>query len=144
MGGGVSLIDGHIDELKDKRKVDFKMTKELKISETLKELGIPANLTGYFELKYAIEVTMQDIYLIHHITKKLYPMIATKFNATPSKVERAIRHAIEVGWCRGNIELQNKLFGYTVDATKCKPTNSEFIGTVADWLNMTCKEGDTE
>ena len=114
------------------------MTNELKIAETLKELGTPANLLGYFYLKHAIEVVLQDISLVHYITTKLYPMIAEKFNTTPSKVERAIRHAIEVSWCRGNIELQNKLFGYTVDATKCKPTNSEFIGTVADWLNMTC------
>lgn len=120
------------------------MMYELKISEILKELGTPANLLGYFYLKDAIELVVKDITLMCAITKKLYPNVAKKHNTTPSRVERAIRHAIEVSWCRGNIELQNKMFGYTVDATKCKPTNSEFIGTVADWLKMTCKEGDTE
>lgn len=121
------------------------MINEFKIAETLKELGTPANLLGYFYLKYAIELMQQDMTLVNAITRRLYPAIATKFNTTPSKVERAIRHAIENGWHRGNVESQNKIFGYTIDKTQYKPTNGEFIVTIADWLNMTCcKEGDTE
>lgn len=112
------------------------MTNELKIAETLKELGTPADLLGYFYLKYAIELMLQDMSLMNSITKKLYPMIAKRFNTTTSKVERAIRHAIEVSCKRGNIKLRQKLFGFTIDPIKCKPTNSEFIVTVVDWLNM--------
>ena len=112
------------------------MKNELKIAEILKELGTPADLLGYFYLKYAIELMLEDMSLMKSITKKLYPMIAKEFNTTTSKVERAIRHAIEVAWERGNIELHHKLFGYTIDQIKCKPTNSEFIVTVVDWLNM--------
>lgn len=114
------------------------MINELKISETLKELGTPADLLGYYYLKYAIELMLQDMSLMKSITKKLYPMIAKKFNTTCSKVERAVRHAIEVACERGNIQLHHKLFGFTIDQNKCKPTNSEFIVTIADWLNMTC------
>ena len=121
------------------------MSKELKIAETLKECGTPADLSGYFYLKYAIDAMLQDMSLMHNITKRLYPMIAKKFNTSASRVERAIRHAVEVAWERGNIELHHKLFGYTIAQSKCKPTNSEFIVTVVDWLNMTCFEsGDTE
>lgn len=114
------------------------MISELQISETLKELGVPADLFGYFYLKYAVEVVSQDYSLIHQITKRVYPAIAEKFNTTCSRVERTIRVAIEVGWNRGNIKFQNKLFGFTVEMAKGKPTNSEFIVTVADWLNMIC------
>lgn len=114
------------------------MKNELKISETLKELGVPVNLSGYFYLKYAVEVMLEDMSLVHYITKKLYPMVATKFNTTPSRVERAIRHAIEVGWHKGDSKLRRELFRNTIDKTQYQPTNSEFIATIADWLNMTC------
>lgn len=116
------------------------MVNELKIAETLKELGVPADLSGYFYLRKAIELMVQDMSYMHGITKKLYPDVAKKFNTTPSRAERAIRHAIEVACYRGNIELQHKIFGNTVDANKGKPTNSEFIVTVADWLKMTCSK----
>ena len=112
------------------------MKNELKIAEILKELGTPADLLGYFYLKYAIWLMSQDMSLMNDVTTILYPTIANKFNTTLWRVERAIRHAIEVAWARGNIELHHKLFGYTIDQAKGRPTNSEFIVTVADWLNM--------
>lgn len=119
------------------------MNNELKISEILKELGTPADLLGYHYLKYAVELMLQDMSLMKSITKKLYPMIAKKFNTTCSRVERTIRHAIEVACEKGNIQLHHKLFGFTIDPNKCKPTNSEFIVTVVDWLNMNeAKESD--
>ena len=121
------------------------MINELKISEVLKELGVPANLVGYFYLKCAIELMVDDFSFVTQITKKLYPAIARKFNVQTHCVERAIRHAIEVGWSRGNMELQSKIFGYTIDAEKGKPTNTEFMSAVADWLKMTaCESGDSK
>ena len=79
---------------------------------------------------------------IKQITKRLYPEVAKKFNSTASRVERAIRHAVETGWNRGNAELQERIFGFTIDAERGKPTNSEFIATVADWLNMTLQRSE--
>ena len=113
------------------------MNNELKISEILKELGVPADLSGYFCLKCAIDLMHKDMSLAKQITKRLYPEVAKQLNSTASTVERAIRHAVETGWNRGNVELQEKMFGYTIDLEKGKPTNSEFIVTVVDWLNMT-------
>ena len=115
---------------------------ELKIASLLKDLGVPANLQGYFHLKYAVSLAVEDISITNRITKELYPSVAKKFKTTPARVERAIHHAIEISWGRGNIDTQNKLFGYTVDQGKGKPTNSEFISTVADWLVMTECDGD--
>lgn len=117
---------------------------KLIITNLLKELGVPANINGYHHLRYAIELIMKDMNYMNVITKKLYPDVAKQFNSTPSRVERAILHAIEVSWYKGNVELQNKLFGYTVDKDKGKPTNSEFLITVADWLCLVESEGDTK
>ena len=111
---------------------------ELVIATVLKDLGVPACLTGYHYLKYAIGLMIKDMSLINcGITKTIYPTVAKHFNATPSRVERGIRHAIEVCWCRANPKTQDELFGYTVDVTKGKPTNSEFIATIADYIRMT-------
>ena len=111
---------------------------ELIISTNLKNLGVPVSLTGYQYLKYAICLMVEDMSLVNcGITKILYPTIAKHFETTPSRVERAIRHAIEVSWCRANPKIQDEFFGYTVDVVKGKPTNSEFIATVADFIRMT-------
>lgn len=115
------------------------MVSEFNISDILKDLGVTNNLLGYCYLKYAISKMIEDNSLMRGITKRLYPMIAEKFNTTASGVERAIRHAIEKGWERGNIQTQDKLFGFTIDVNKGKPTNSEFICCVADWVNMEAK-----
>jgi len=109
---------------------------EQKISDLLQELGIPANIRGYQYLREAIALVTGELQLLKSITKILYPKIAKQYESTPSRVERAIRHAIEVAWARGNMEAINRLFGHTVDYRRGKPTNSEFIAKVADRLRL--------
>lgn len=106
------------------------------ITSIIHEIGVPAHIKGYLYLREAISMVYNDIELLGSITKVLYPDIAKKYNTTASRVERAIRHAIEVAWSRGNIESISTLFGYTVSMTKAKPTNSEFIAMVADKLRL--------
>ncbi|KYD20477.1 sporulation transcription factor Spo0A [Caldibacillus debilis] len=106
------------------------------ITSIIHEIGVPAHIKGYIYLREAIAMVYKDIELLGSITKVLYPDIAKKYNTTASRVERAIRHAIEVAWSRGNIESISSLFGYTVSMTKAKPTNSEFIAMVADKLRL--------
>ncbi|WP_028391723.1 sporulation transcription factor Spo0A [Bacillus cihuensis] len=106
------------------------------ITSIIHEIGVPAHIKGYMYLREAISMVYNDIELLGSITKVLYPDIAKKYNTTASRVERAIRHAIEVAWSRGNIESISSLFGYTVSMSKAKPTNSEFIAMVADKLRL--------
>ncbi|MGN1386688.1 MAG: sporulation transcription factor Spo0A [Bacillus sp. (in: firmicutes)] len=106
------------------------------ITSIIHEIGVPAHIKGYLYLREAISMVYNDIELLGSITKVLYPDIAKKYNTTASRVERAIRHAIEVAWSRGNIESISALFGYTVSMSKAKPTNSEFIAMVADKLRL--------
>lgn len=107
-----------------------------KISYIFMTVGIPAHIKGYKFLREAIKISIQDPNIINSITKKLYPSIAERFETTSSKVERAIRHAIEVAWNRGKIENINDLFGVTVYSSNEKPTNGEFIALVADKMLM--------
>jgi len=109
---------------------------EADITFIMHEIGIPPHIKGYQYLREAIMMVVHDIRLLNAITKELYPSIAEKYNTTASRVERAIRHAIEVAWSRGRIETINKLFGYTVHEQKGKPTNGEFIAMVADKLRI--------
>lgn len=118
---------------------DYKQT----ITDILKDLGIPASLSGFHHLRYAIELMKNDMSLMNKISTVLYPTIAKKFNTTWPRVERTMRHAIETGWERGNVQTQNKLFGYTIKADIGKPTNSEFIVTVADYISMLKSEVNT-
>jgi two-component system response regulator (stage 0 sporulation protein A) len=106
------------------------------ITSIIHEIGVPAHIKGYLYLREAIAMVYHDIELLGSITKVLYPDIAKKYNTTASRVERAIRHAIEVAWSRGNLESISSLFGYTVSVSKAKPTNSEFIAMVADKLRL--------
>ena len=106
------------------------------ITAAIKEIGVPAHIKGYSYLREAIHMVYDDIELLGSITKVLYPEIAVKFNTTSSRVERAIRHAIEVAWNRGNYESISKTFGYTVHHLKSKPTNSEFIAMIADKIRL--------
>ncbi|ATO50968.1 sporulation transcription factor Spo0A [Brevibacillus laterosporus DSM 25] len=106
------------------------------ITSIIHEIGVPAHIKGYLYLREAITMVYNDVELLGSITKVLYPDIAKKFNTTASRVERAIRHAIEVAWSRGNLDSISSLFGYTVSNTKAKPTNSEFIAMVADKLRI--------
>ena len=109
---------------------------ETEITSIIHEVGVPAHIKGYMYLREAITMVVNDMELLSAVTKELYPSIAKKFNTTASRVERAIRHAIEVAWGRGQIEAINRLFGYTVHINKGKPTNSEFIAIIADKLRL--------
>jgi len=112
---------------------------ESSITNIMHDIGVPAHIKGYLYLREAITMVYNDIELLGSITKILYPDIAKKFNTTSSRVERAIRHAIEVAWNRGNIDSITDLFGYTINVSKAKPTNSEFIAMVADKLRLKYK-----
>ena len=101
-----------------------------------KPCGVPAHIKGYQYLREAIVIAVQDMEVINAVTKVLYPEVASRFSTTPSRVERAIRHAIEVAWDRGDLETLQKYFGYTVNSAKGKPTNSEFIAMIADRLQL--------
>lgn len=109
---------------------------DVEVTNIIREIGIPAHIKGYQYLRDAIMMIISEIELLGAVTKVLYPMIAEKYQTTPSRVERAIRHAIEVAWSRGNIDMINRLFGYTVKLEKGKPTNSEFMAMIADKLRM--------
>lgn len=109
---------------------------EAEITSIIHEIGVPAHIKGYMYLREAISMVVNDIELLSAVTKELYPSIAKKYNTTASRVERAIRHAIEVAWSRGEVETINKIFGYTINNGKGKPTNSEFIAMVADKLRL--------
>ncbi len=111
----------------------------LKITEIMHDLGVPAHIKGYLYLRKSIELVINNINLMGAVTKELYPAVADHFNTTPSKVERAIRHAIEVTWNRGNIELLNKYFRNTIPAASGKATNSQFIARIADELRLKLK-----
>ena len=106
------------------------------ITGIIKEIGVPAHIKGYGYLREAIQMVYLDIELLGSVTKILYPEIAKKFGTTPSRVERAIRHAIEVAWNRGSYESISAMFGYTVHHLKSKPTNSEFIAMIADKIRI--------
>lgn len=111
------------------------------ITSVIHEIGVPAHIKGYLYLREAITMVYNEVDLLGAITKTLYPRIAEKFKTTPSRVERAIRHAIEVAWSRGNMDSIRSLFGYTINVSKAKPTNSEFIAMVADKLRIEHKVG---
>jgi two-component system response regulator (stage 0 sporulation protein A) len=111
-------------------------TLETEVTNIIHEIGVPAHIKGYQYLRDAIMMVVKDIDVINSITKLLYPSIAKGYNTTPSRVERAIRHAIEVAWSRGQIETINSLFKYTINVGKGKPTNSEFIAMIADKLRL--------
>jgi len=119
----------------------MRRTIERSVTDTIHSVGIPANIKGYQYLRDAIIMSISDAALIGAITKQLYPKVAGRHNTSPSRVERAIRHAIEVACMRGNDEVLYRLFGYTVNNNKGKPTNSEFIALIADKLRMDLQVG---
>lgn len=118
-----------------------KTTKNLDVAVTniIHEMGVPAHIKGYQYLREAIKMVVEEVSLLGGVTKELYPLIAQKYATTPSRVERAIRHAIELAWDRGNTEMMNKFFGYTINLERGKPTNSEFIAMIADKLRISAK-----
>lgn len=109
---------------------------DLEVTNIIHQMGVPAHIKGYQYLRDAILMVINDVSLLGAVTKELYPTIANKYLTTPSRVERAIRHAIELAWDRGNVEMMNKYFGYTINIQRGKPTNSEFIAMVADKLRI--------
>ena len=109
---------------------------EKDVTDMIHEIGVPAHIKGYQYLREAIMMSVEDPARISSITKILYPTIAKRFQTTPSRVERAIRHAIEVAWSRGRMETLDAMFGYTSDTGKGKPTNSEFIALIADRIRL--------
>ena len=111
-------------------------TLENDVTDIIREIGIPAHIKGYQYIREAIMLTVNDMNLLNYITKLLYPTIAKKYKTTSSSVERAIRHAIEVAWNKGQIDVLEDMFGYTISAGKGKPTNSEFIALIADKLRL--------
>ena len=112
---------------------------EQDVTDMIHEIGVPAHIKGYQYLREAIMMSVEDPGMISSITKILYPTIAKRFQTTPSRVERAIRHAIEVAWSRGRMETLDAMFGYTIDTGKGKPTNSEFIALIADKIRLEYK-----
>ena len=112
---------------------------DVDVTNIIHEMGVPAHIKGYQYLRDAILMVIEEVNLLGAVTKELYPMIAQKYITTPSRVERAIRHAIELAWDRGNVEMMNRFFGYTINLERGKPTNSEFIAMVADKLRIGAK-----
>ena len=119
-----------------------KVSIETLVTNIIHEIGVPAHIKGYQYLREAIIIAVNDMDVINAITKVLYPEVAKTFGTTPSRVERAIRHAIEVAWDRGDLDTLHKFFGYTVSNTKGKPTNSEFIALIADKLQLQLKSAE--
>lgn len=109
---------------------------EREVTAVIHEVGVPAHIKGYQYVREAIVIAVQDMDVINAVTKVLYPEVARRYNTTPSRVERAVRHAIEVAWDRGDLETLQHYFGYTVNSTKGKPTNSEFIAMIADRIRL--------
>ncbi len=113
---------------------------EKDVTDMIHEIGVPAHIKGYQYLREAIMMSVRDTEMLNSITKVLYPTIAKKYQTTSSRVERAIRHAIEVAWSRGNMETLDALFGYTISVGKGKPTNSEFIALITDKIRLHYRE----
>jgi len=124
---------GNISECR--REIDEESL-ESRVTNMIHEIGIPAHIKGYHYLRDAIMMAVEDMDVLNAITKILYPTVAKKYRTTSSRVERAIRHAIEVAWSRGKLDILDDLFGYTVSNGKGKPTNSEFIALVSDTIRL--------
>ena len=131
------------DTTQETKKSEKNNKKDLnmEITEILHELGVPAHIKGYLYLREAIKLVVNNIDLLDSVTKKLYPKVAEKYNTTPNRVERAIRHAIEVTWNRGNISVLNEYFGTTVSPNSGKATNSQFIAKIADKFRLERQTG---
>ena len=112
---------------------------KIQVTEILHQIGVPAHIKGYHYLRDSILMAVEDPDIINSVTKRLYPGVAKRYNTTASRVERAIRHAIEVAWDRGDVDILNSYFGYTIHNTRGKPTNSEFIAMISDRLRLHMK-----
>ena len=134
-----AVID-HLMRIAEKRSEQFHAPGlEEMVTAIIHEVGVPAHIKGYQYVREAIMITVEDMDVINSVTKILYPEVAKRYHTTPSRVERAIRHAIEVAWDRGDIETLQRFFGYTVSNIKGKPTNSEFIAMISDRIRLRLK-----
>ena len=126
-------VEGSLSQITAKEDIETQVTK------VIHQIGVPAHIKGYQYLRTAILMTISDNEIINSVTKILYPSIAKKYSTTTSRVERAIRHAIEVAWDRGDVDTLNSYFGYTIQNNRGKPTNSEFIAMIADDMRLRYK-----
>lgn len=137
--GNISHHDVRVVQGNEPEPMQPKMNLEARVTDMIHEIGIPAHIKGYHYLRDAIIMSIEDMDVLNAITKVLYPTVAKKHQTTSSRVERAIRHAIEVAWSRGKLDTLDELFGYTVSNGKGKPTNSEFIALIADTIRLEYK-----
>lgn len=144
----ITLVDRIRDLLKEEDEIKTEymvaygnknLPLEVRVTQMIHDVGVPAHIKGYQYIREAIMLAVQNEEILNSVTKALYPTLSQKFSTTPSRVERAIRHAIEVAWNRGQIEMHEKIFGYTVNSNKGKPTNSEFIAMIADRIRLSEK-----
>ena len=142
----INSLLGHIESLMKMRRhsagpamITGNADMEAQVTKIIHQIGVPAHIKGYQYLRSAILMTIEDSDIINSVTKILYPTVAKKYQTTTSRVERAIRHAIEVAWDRGDVDTLNSYFGYTIQNTRGKPTNSEFIAMIADNLRLKYK-----
>ena len=134
----IETLINHIRMI-DEKNIPIKQNDDsinIRITRLLHSLGIPAHIKGYHYIRTAVEMTIDNPSIIGQVTKTLYPNIALEYCSSSTKVERAIRHAIELGWTRGNPDVINQIFGYTISSFKAKPTNSEFIAMLADYIKL--------
>lgn len=129
------------NQVGEEKRIAKEYNLEKDVTDMIHEIGVPAHIKGYQYLRDAIIMALEDMDILNAITKQLYPAIAKKYDTTPSRVERAIRHAIEVAWSRGKMDTIDRLFGYTINNGKGKPTNSEFVALIADRLRLELKAG---
>ncbi len=134
------LILGMVAEKESENKEEYDADLDSEITNILHEVGVPAHIKGYLYLREAIAMVYENVEVLGSVTKVLYPEIAVNFHTTSSRVERAIRHAIEIAWVRGNVDAISDIFSYTISYTKSKPTNSEFIAMIADRLRVEHKK----
>ena len=134
-----NLLDCMTGKIYENQKHTSEFSLETDVTNIIHEIGVPAHIKGYQYLRDAIIMSVNDSEMLNSITKQLYPTIAKQHKTTPSRVERAIRHAIEVAWSRGKMDTIDELFGYTVNNGKGKPTNSEFVALIADKIRLEYK-----
>ena len=133
------LVDNQKAPISERAAAYRERNLESDVTNIIHEIGVPAHIKGYQYLRDAIMMSVDDAEMLNSITKQLYPSIAKRHKTTPSRVERAIRHAIEVAWSRGKMDTIDELFGYTVNNGKGKPTNSEFVALIADKIRLEYK-----
>ena len=132
---GYDIFDSSVSQRPSRTAPDM----EVVVTEMIHQLGVPAHIKGYHYLRRAIMYSIKDREMLESVTKLMYPTVAKEFSTTPSRVERAIRHAIEIAWDRGDVDTLNSFFGYTVNTGKGKPTNSEFIALIVDKIKLKYK-----